>query len=324
MFKFWRFLNGPTLLFDAVDDGGGGGGEEYDSDQPTGEHPEFDVPDLGGADNNGARAGSATGNEDDAAGASGDKPAGKKSGQPPADVIPKHRLDAVIARERALQQRYAATDAEVKRLKALLAANLGIVDPNAPPSAKPLNDREKAIQARILELVPWLKDLQALAGNAEVLSGLAASAPDFDRQTKQYWNRVAATYMDSVDASIAPLILGEGKTAKDLTPQLRGRYRTDFLNWVQSDPDRVTRYESIDRTLVDDYRKELDDTFVAPVRRQYGADQVNRQKRTANLPVAGSSSAPVAGKKDTPKPVDEDAAADAAWKNLQERLAARA
>ncbi len=328
MFNFWRFLNGPTLYFDAMDDlgGGGGGGGELEEEAPIGEHPDFETPEgVGGTGEEGVKPGAPAGNgERRAAGEEGEQPVGgRKPGQQPVENVPKHRLDAVIQQRDTLQTEITSTKTELKRLQRLVGASLGIVDPDAPGQPKVLSDREKAIQARILELVPWLKNLQGLSEKAESLAGLAESAPDFERQTKQYWGRVAQQMLDGMEASIAPLILGEGKKATDLSPEMKARYRVDFFNWVQADPKRVDRYEAVDRSLVDDYRKELDDYFVGPVRRQYGAGVVTRQKQVAKLPVGGNSSAPVAGGKPKPKLADEDAAADAAWTNFQERQQAR-
>jgi hypothetical protein len=91
---------------------------------------------------------------------------------------------------------------------------------------------------------------------------------------------------------------------------------------VQAEEARVERYEALDQTLLDEYRKEIDDTVVAPLRRQYGASALSRSRQVDKLPVAGGSGTPTRTPKPKAEPLDEDSAADAAWANLQERLTA--
>ena len=136
-------------------------------------------------------------------------------------------------------------------------------------------------------------------------------------------DRVAKSTMTSLDNGVAAAMLGKGRTSKDLGVKAASRFRRDFFEWVQSDQERLDRYEGLDPNLVEDYVKEVDETLIAPLRRRYGADAMSRYRAVENLPVGGHSSAPVG----TPKPKgkaapDEDAAADAAWANFKERQAA--
>jgi len=165
---------------------------------------------------------------------------------------------------------------------------------------------------------------EKLADKAEVLEGLVNSVPDFERQNKQYWDRVATTMVGGMEAQLAPLYLGEGKTAKDMPKEVSQRLRRDFFSWVQASEERITRYESLDEALISDFVTEYDQQMLAPLRRRFGADTLARSRGAARLPVGGNSSAPTSTPKPKSKPLDEDSAADAAWKNFQERVSAGA
>lgn len=320
MFKFWM-LNGlrVQMLHDDPSDGGGGGGEGIADDlPPTGEHPDFDIPGGVGRGEEGSV-------DDDPAPQPRAQPrAGDPAGrgrQEPVETVPKHRLDEVIAARDEIAERLATTDKELARFKKLIGASLGIVDPDAPDAPKPLTEREQALQARILQLLPpWVGKLQKIADKVDVLDDVAAQMPDFSNQNKQYWTRVARQMCDGMEAKVAPLFLGKGKAAGDMSPEMRARYRSDFFQWVQSNDKRMERYEGLDNSLIDDYAKELDATVVAPLRRQYGAAALTRSREVARLPVSGGAGTPTRTPQPRPKPVDEDEAADRAWANLQERL----
>ena len=318
--KFWN-LTSSWQFFSPDDGGGGGGGAVDDGDSGGGgeeasagiEHPEFQMP--GGGDDDGG------GDADDGAGV-GDQPAGRRK-PTPAEMIPKHRLDEVIGQRDYIGQRYSQTEAEVKKLRAIVANALGIKDPDSPAPPRELSARELAVQKRLYELIPGLEHIKDLVENRESLLGLAQSVPDFERQNKQYWDRVAKSTMTSLDNGVAAAMLGKGRTSKDLGVKAASRFRRDLFEWVQSDQERLDRYEGLDPNLVEDYVKEVDETLIAPLRRRYGADAMSRYRAVENLPVGGHSSAPVG----TPKPKgkaapDEDAAADAAWANFKERQAA--
>lgn len=326
MYRAWKFLDGLSVCFDTPDDGGAGGdGGEHSTGGGAGDHPEFEVPDgVGGAgdgEHDGGNPPAKAGAPDPSA--AGGAPGGRGPGGQPVETVPKYRLDETIAARDRFERESRETKAEVEKLRRYVATALGIADPNAPAPAKELTPREKAIQQRIFELIPELKDLKDLAQHAGSLKGLVEQMPAFERQTGQYWNRVAATMLEGMEDGIAALVLGDGKKGADLDPKMKARYRADFASWVGADPKRVERYEAIDRTLIDEYKAEVDEAVVQPLRRQYGAKAATRARQIGKLPVAGNSSAPVAGVKKPAVPVgDADAAADAAWANLQERVAA--
>ncbi len=329
MSRFWKFSDGFTLYFDAPDAGSGGGAADDPADAGAGgaddDHPDFAMPGARAASGDDAEnqdAGNAAGDDpDDAASGEGDQPGRRKGGKP--EFVPIHRLDEVIQQRDQLNSRFTAIEAENKRFRDILAKSLGL-DPANPdqPRAKELTDREKAIQARIYELVPELKTLKTLAEKQDALIKLADSAPDVARQTESYWKRVATTMFEGMEATVAPTLLGDGKTVADLAPATRQRIRQDFVNWIGADPKREERYEALDRTLIDDFRKDLEDVYLAPVRRQSGAATARRAAAVGRLPVSGASSAPTTTPKPKAVPADEDAAADAAWKQMQEAVTA--
>jgi hypothetical protein len=324
MLRFWKLIGQPTLFFFDPDDGGGMGADDdpHDGDDPGGgaeDHPDFAIPaGVGGAEDGDEPAVAASAKP---AGKAGEKPAGKSGGEP-VESVPKHRFDEVIGQRDDFQRKYDAHEVELQKLRRLIGASLGITDPADEGKPKPLTPREQAIQQRMYALVPGLENILKLSDKVDALAGIAQSMPDFDRQNKQYWTRVARSMFDGMEAKIAPLLLGERKTVTDMDPKMRARYRADFVQWVQSDEQRVDRYEALDQSLIDDYRKEIDDTVVAPLRRQYGASALTRSRAVDKLPVAGGSGTPTRTPKPKAEPMDEDAAADAAWKNLQERISA--
>lgn len=332
MLKFWKLFDGQTLFFEAPDSGGGGGdggdgGDAGDGGDGGGEasdgleHPDFKMP--GGTDDGAAGDG---GGEGDQGGQEGGGAARKPKPKGAVESVPKHRLDEVIRSNADLKRQLANLEAENKRFKGGILASLGVRDPDAPAEPKQLTDRERAIQKRLMELIPGLGNLDKLSKlveKSDVLESLVASVPEFTKQNERYWDQVAKTMAGAMETALAPLLLGEGKTAKDLSKDQQLRFRREFAAWVQGSDERIDRYESLDSTLVDDFVKELEDMVVAPLRRRYGADTLNRSGNASRLPVGGNSSAPVGSRKpNEKKALSEDDAADAAWKNFKERVAA--
>jgi hypothetical protein len=318
MSRIWKFLDGLQPCY-APDDGAGGGDDGGDG--VVGEHPEFDVPEgVGTGDDGGEDSGNPPAppqaRQPLAAGGAG----GRQPVEPPEETVPRHRLNEVIQQRNEYFRQFEEHRQETEKLRRFIAQALGIQDPNAPPAAKALTPREQAIQQRIFELVPWLKDLQGLAANAQTLTELVGTMPAFERQSKQYWTRVASSTFEDLESKIAPVILGAGKKAADLDDRAKARYRQDFFNWIQMDARRVERYEAIDRSLIDEFVKDVDETVVQPLRRQYGAGALQRARQAGRLPVAGNGSAPVQPVRQSAVPKDADEAADRAWENLQDRL----
>lgn len=323
-----RFFGWSSRIMEPLSqtpDDGAGGGDGGDDAGFTGEHPDFAFPgggnagDDGGGDPARAPAAAAAGRPaaPNAGGGEGD-PAGRPGGQPhgTTEMVPGYRLEEVVGQRNELQKRIDAIEAENKRFKSLIAGSLGITDPN-DPNPKPLDARQQQIADRILELLPWLKDLKGLAGKVESLNGLADSVPDFQRQNQAYWKRLAVRMMSGVEEAIAPVLLGEGKKPSDLAQATKDRYRADFIRWVQADEKKVDRYEGGDLTLIDDYRKELD-AELAPTRRATGAAALAAGRKRATLPVAGTGTAPIGQAPKKPESLDEDSAAQAAWDRLKE------
>lgn len=323
----------PQPLFNSPDDGSGGGADDFGGGDGGGggpvEHPDFEIPGgVGGSDDGQGDDDQRRGEgEPPARGAQngGTPPRGQNqpAGQPPDGFIPKYRLDDVIRQNQTLQDQLRSMNDADRKLKMQLAAAFGITDPNNP-QPRALSDKEKAIQARIFELIPGLDKLLPLAAKAGELNTVLERVPEFSRQNDAYWQRLAKSTMTSVENAIAPALLGEGKTAKDLSPGQVKRFRSDFFSWVQSDRELQSRYLSGDSGLVADYVKELEETVLAPMRRQNGARAIAGDRRRQNLPIGGSNGTPTSGGSQTPKPLDEDAAASLAWKRAQEAIAAAA
>lgn len=321
MFKFWKLADGQCLYFSPDDGGGGGamdddgGGESQEASDGL-EHPDFEAP-VGDDDAAG------DGQGDPADRGAGDSAPRRRQPAAPIESIPKHRLDEVIRQRDEFGGRLSSQESELRKLRSIVAGALGIQDPNAPGQPRELTPREKAVQKKLFELVPGLEHIGDLVAQRESLLGLAESVPDFERQNKQYWDRVAKSTMESLDGAVAKAMLGPNKSVKDLSKEAVGRFRRDFFSWVSDDEVRRDRYESLDAALIEEYVKEVDASLIAPLRRRYGADVMGRAGRIAALPVGGNSSAPVANQKPKQRPeLDEDAVADAAWQNFKERQAA--
>lgn len=289
------------------------------------EHPEYDVPNL-------STEHEAT--ENPVVESPEEQGVGDPDPQAERDVegnlIPKHRLDEVIAQREAERQvlareraERAAERAELDRLRKLASVAFG---GESPAEGKPLDPRVKAARDRLLEVMPELRDVLELASKKADLLGVAGELPHIQQSTQNYWKRVASMTVDKVADNLAPLLLGDGKSGTDLTPAQRGKLQRDFLAWIEDDDsgERAQRYEGLDAKLADEFRDYVDGIYgFSSIRRTQNAAALAAGRAAGRLPVSGSSSAPVVAAPDNKKPQTDDEAADLAWRHAQAAMAAQ-
>jgi len=183
------------------------------------------------------------------------------------------------------------------------------------------DDRTLRLRQTLFTIMPELKDFveKFYPKQAELL-GLAESAPVWTDQQKNYWQGVAVRTQDALSSGVARLILGEGKTAADLDPELRDDVRDSFIAWVERDKtgQRVMRYEAQDRALVEDYLKgHFAAKYLDPVRRSAAVVIGARGQRVAALPQSGGSALPSAAAPPRVDNNDVEAVHTRAWAVLQ-------
>lgn len=241
-------------------------------------------------------------------------------GQPPAKQagaknLPPHRVEQIQNRE-ARDRQLDDLVAENKRFRDGLAQALGITGDKPAMDPKTVRLRETMFQ-----IMPELKDLvEKLHPKAAEIMGLADSAPQWGEQQKNYWQGVARRTEASLHDGVAKMILGDGKAAKDLEPEMLDDIRDGFVRWVERDQTgvRVGRYEAQDGSLVQEYLKAFGARYIDPVRRGAAATVMSRGAKLNTLPQSGGSGVPKAATPPLVDNKDEEAVHGRAWAVLQQ------
>lgn len=243
-------------------------------------------------------------------------------GQPPAKPagarnLPPHRVEQIQNREAAkADPRIEAILAENKRFRDGLAQALGITGEKPAMDPKTVRLRETMFQ-----IMPELKDLvEKLHPKAAEIMGLADSAPQWGEQQKNYWQGVARRTEGALHDGVAKMILGDGKSAADLEPEMLDDIRDGFVRWVERDQTgaRVGRYEAQDGSLVQEYLKAFGARYIDPVRRGAAANVITRGRTLQKLPQSGGSGVPKAAAPPVVDNNDVDAVHGRAWAVLQQ------
>jgi hypothetical protein len=253
------------------------------------------------------------------------------AGEPGSETIPKYRLDETI------QQRDQATSAVriqhdiITEQRQQIATMQAMVNrlmngeqpvPGAPaavtPTKTPLSEGDQKIVDRFYQLFPQMREIEKLLPHTESLLKVTSEVvPQLQQSTKAHWERVSNHMYGLVDDGVAKVMLGDGKTGKDLTPESQQRFRNDFYIWLQQDRGRQQRYANLDASLVSDFASELEHTYVAPVRQRYGASVTQRAAAAVALPTGGGGAAPVVAKPPSAhNPKDEEGTHNEAWSRV--------
>lgn len=298
-------------FYETPGEGGGGGG-----------WPDFEVPEGVGStadkpagETAGQPAGQPAARAGEAAQPGQAQPAGHPAGQPGRQELPDYRQQQI--RDREEQQRFDTRVSEgVKnQLKALLGPALGFGE------EKPtLDPRQQRARDLLLTLMPELKDLMPLGAKAKDLLGIAEQAPQWSEQNKVYWQGVASRTLDNIYDGAAVAILGAGKTAKDLDPEMQDDLWQSFTRWVGRDQTgaRVQRYEGQDATLTKEFLTAFSARYVDPVRRSAAVVVGQRGEAARRQPVQGSGGQPPLAKPPAVDNTDEEAVHGKGWAVMQQ------
>lgn len=175
------------------------------------------------------------------------------------------------------------------------------------------------MRSRLFEVVPELKALVGL--NVDELTKALGAIPAFQRQHDTHWTSLAERTMASVYGAVSPFVLGPDGKPDQLSADQKEELTEGFRRWCLRDTTgaRVTRYESGDTKLIDEFRDYYTGVHHAPAHRASVAAAANR--------AAAGKAAPRAGRADatgTPVPKvdasDEDAIHGAGWKHVSNAL----
>lgn len=328
MFGFRRGQFSLPVFFDEFNDLGGG--PEFPTDQLGDSFPGDDRGDDPPADRRepAARAEHTPGGEGDPG-----------RDDDPATAGRTRLTDDEIAELRASNERITgelealrAQATEADRLRNLLAVATGM---KPGDESKPMDPRTKVVRDRLFEHVPELKvladygaDLPTLLKEIKeilpILPQLRETYPQLlegrQAETQEQALRNAEQFSSKLQDGFAAVLLGDGKTAKDLTAPQIGRLARNFIAYASEDPKRVARYQRGDTKLVDEFINEERDSLQT-ARRQQIAGTIQRVTNV-NVPTGGGNGAPLGGADKVPSK-DPDAIFEGAWDKTQEVIAGR-
>lgn len=198
--------------------------------------------------------------------------------QAPATGVPSGYIPSYRAREireqvqREADQRFQAEQArwhsELERVQAQVRALTGVA-----PTVNPEVDQ---IKSRFGEIFPGVSRLEE---NAEAIQQLLERAQDYEAQQTHYWQSYGRQSMDRLFG------LAEGSLGVPLTDSGKSQLHSAFVGYVQSSPERTSRYQN-DPTIVQDFWQEFTSSLIDPVRR---SSQATVQQRAAGVPVPQDS-----------------------------------
>lgn len=253
---------------------------------------------------------------------------GQAEPQPPADdtlSIPKYRFDEVNQGYQQLREQNQLLLSQLSQLTQVL--NRQAAPPQAPAPVQ-LDEREQRIVAeldRLLKHSPTWQRLAPFIDKADVLMQLAEEIPAQRSSEQQHWTGVAHQWLANVLDAGAKAFLGPTARVDQLEPERADIIRQSFTRYVSQDPQRVARYESGDRTLVNDFIGWFRGWVaggVDPQARRTAAAQQTRAEAVRKLPTSGPAGQPVSSAPPKVNNSDEEAVHSAGWQAFQREVAA--
>lgn len=194
---------------------------------------------------------------------------GAPAGQPGDEQIPRYRLDEVTQQRDHFRQLFERQQQQIDMLMQRIGQPAG---PPAAPQPEPpqLTPADIAIRDRLYSLVPGLNrlgDLLPLLEHRDAILGAAEAVPTWRSAENQYWDRYANDTVVSIGNEMAALVLGDGKTARDLDPETIAGIRAAFTTWITRDPQRAMRYEREDPSIPKEFWSHYKARHFDPIRR---------------------------------------------------------
>lgn len=239
-------------------------------------------------------------------------PSAPAPGEPTPEMLPKYRYDE-------LRTQYDATTKQVSQLTALLERALAIQQaPSAP--GEPLDPRKERIKQELIEAIPGIADALDLAKQRQQITAALAKIDTIEKQlsgqqaeNNAAWGAYAKRSIDAVHDGLAPVLLGKGKTAKDLDAARGPMITNEFVRWIGLEPTRIERYNAQDPALRDEFVKAFVALWVDPVRRGSSAELARGARSVQHLPVQGGQANVLGTPPAKPNNEDEDAVYKRAW-----------
>lgn len=220
----------------------------------------------------------------------------------PEGWVPSYRLrEAREAAERSAREasakEIAAVRAELERYQGQIRALTG----QQPPQ----NPEIEQVRTQFGSLYPGLARMEQRAAELEAL---LERAGDIESQTNHYWQSYGRQSMDNL------FKLAESSLGVPLTEEGKRQLHSSFTGFVSSSPELTARYAN-DPTIVEDFWKAFNSSFVEPARRVASASTVARA--TTSLPQDTPSGAVRTSAPVQLKSLDERA--NAAWQIFQDK-----
>lgn len=309
----------------AVGDGGDDGGGDDDSgggdDDAGGGPDDSDDSDAGGG--GGADDGDeGDGDEGDERGANGagGRQNGRGRGRDRGQMIPAYRLQE---QERRLRTEFGRLLTEESGKNRQLLENLqkALGGGGGQDGQAPLTPQQQKLRSEFLNLFPEFKSLLELSPKSKDLLDLAGKAPNWDRETDSYWNRVADQTRAQLHRHVAQVM-----NVKKLDPETASIVTDGFISWVKADRtgERNFRYEGQDGSLITEFWKFFTGRFRAGAQRGINAQALERGARPMPRGGQGSTHFPRGNGGQKPKPKgDQDPFEEVnsrAWNQLQSAM----
>lgn len=243
---------------------------------------------------------------------------GAPAGQPPETQIPQYRLDEV-SRQR---DEYRVLVERQQQQIDFLMQRFGQPQAPPPPAAPEppqLTPQDIAIRDRLYAIVPGLNRLAEMLPfleHREAIMGAAEAVPTWRSAENQYWDRYANDTVVAIADEVAKLVVGDGKTARDLDPETVAGIRASFTAWVTRDPQRAMRYEREDPSIPKEFWGWYKAKHFDPIRRTQQAAALTQEP--PRVPQGGggapaASQTPPAQRPANNNGDDEDAIHRSAW-----------
>lgn len=228
-------------------------------------------------------------------------PASSEPGAAPGtgdeNSIPKHRFDELTGRNTQLEQQNA-------RLTRILNAFMGRDPAPVTQAPGPEDERRTRLRGVLEEIYPGLKNLDRIAQFIE------GSQQSETANADRYAQRAIGRALDHA----AIKLLGEGKTAQDLSPRQRTLLKDAFVTWVTGDRERAAAFDAGDAPDYEAFWTDYHQAVRADAARVQNAELARRGASVARLPTGGPSAAPVASPPPELNFSDADAVHKAAWR----------
>jgi hypothetical protein len=164
-----------------------------------------------------------------------------------------------------------------------------------------------------------LSELADIAKRKGDLLGAIDATRHYNEAQTHVANQFTAASLGKLHDAAAVHLLGTGKSGADLSDMAKGAITSRFVAWVESDPERINRYNAFDAKLGDEFWPLYRAAVYDPIRRADSVAALTSHEGRPALPQGGAQAAPVAPAPPQPAvPADEDAIHERSWALAQQ------